>query len=32
MAFFRVPYCDVELVDLKQNEDGEGVTNTLTAE
>ena len=32
MAFFRVPYCDVELVDLKQNEEGEQVTNTLSAE
>jgi hypothetical protein len=32
MAFFRIPYCDVELVDIKPNEEGEQVTNTLSAE
>jgi hypothetical protein len=29
---FRIPYCDVELVDIRHNEDGEPATNTLTAE
>ena len=31
-AIFRVPFCDVELVEIKQVEDGEPATNTLTAE
>lgn len=31
-AIFNVPYCDVELVELKQNEEGEQATNTLSAE
>ena len=32
LAVIRVPYCDVELVELKTGEDGEAATNTLTAE
>ena len=31
-AIFRVPFCDVELVEFKQNDEGEQTTNTLTAE
>ena len=31
-AIFRVPFCDVELVEFKENEEGEQTTNTLTAE
>lgn len=32
LAVIRVPYCDVELVELKTGEDGEAATNTLSAE
>ena len=32
MAHFRVPYCDVEEVELKMNEEGEQATNVLSAE
>lgn len=32
MASIRVPYCDVEMVEIKQNEEGEPATNTLSAE
>ena len=32
MAVIRVPYCDVEIVEIKQNEEGEPATNTLSAE
>lgn len=32
VAMFRVPFCDVELVEFKENEEGEQTTNTLTAE
>jgi hypothetical protein len=32
MAIFRVPFCDVELVEFRQDEAGEQTTNTLTAE
>ena len=31
-AIFRVPFCDVELVEIKQTDDGDDATNTLTAE
>ena len=31
-AILKVPFCDGELVELKQEEDGEPATNTLTAE
>lgn len=29
---FRVPYCDVELVDIRHTEEGEPATNTLSSE
>jgi len=32
LAFFRIPYCDVEEVELKHNEDGEQATNIMSAE
>jgi len=32
MAHFRVQYCDAELVEMKKTEDGEPMTNTLSAE
>jgi hypothetical protein len=31
-ATFKVPFCDAELVEFKQNEDGEQATNVLSAE
>ena len=31
-AIFRVPFCDVELVEFRQNDEGEQTTNTQTAE
>jgi len=31
-AIFRIPFCDAELVEFKQNEEGEPTTNTLTSE
>jgi hypothetical protein len=31
-ATFRVPFCDAELVEFKQNEEGEQATNVLSAE
>lgn len=31
-ALFRVPYCNAEVVEFKDGEDGEQVTNTIPAE
>lgn len=32
MAIFRVPFCDIALVDLRQDDAGGEATNTLTTE